>query len=66
MPFVCLQLCFGERHYLQNILGQTCPLPPPEDGRAFPKLELGLLLKNQVKFCVPGTLFSGCTHPQTS
>lgn len=66
VPFVYLQLCFGERHYLQNILGQTCPLLPLEDGGAFPKLELGLLLMNQVKFCVLGTLFSGCTHPQTS
>ena len=27
LQFVCLRICFGERHYLQNVLGQTCPSP---------------------------------------
>lgn len=25
VQFVCLQLCLGERHYLQKVLGHTCP-----------------------------------------
>lgn len=62
VQFICLQLRFGEKHYLQNVLGQAHPLPPLRGGESFPKLEL---LMNQVKFCVQGTLSSGCRQTET-
>lgn len=42
MQFVCLLLHVGERHYLQKVLGHTCPSLHWGAGGSFPKLELGL------------------------